>query len=73
MVCDRRLFLAAVAALPAFSMARADDSAAAVAAVKQFQDGQQEILPKIGQMSVKERYDALRPPIGATFDLPAMA
>ncbi len=76
MVCDRRLVMAALAALavlPAFSMARADDSADAVAAVKQFQDGQLGIVQKLGQMNVKQRYDALRPAIGATFDLPDMA
>jgi phospholipid transport system substrate-binding protein len=73
MVCDRRLFLAALAVLPALSAARADDAAEAVAAVKQFQDGQLEIIPKIGQMSVKQRYDALRPAISATFDLPDIA
>ena len=73
MVCDRRLVLAALAVLPALSVARADDSAAAVAAVKQFQDGQSGIIGKLGEMSVKQRYDALRPAIGATFDLPDMA
>ncbi len=73
MVFDRRNFLTVVALLPALSAARADNSADALAAVKQFQDGQQEIIPKIGQMSVKQRYDALRPAIGSTFDLPAMA
>lgn len=73
MVCDRRLVLAAFAVLPAFSMARADDSAEAVAAVKKFQDGQLAIVQKLGQMNVQQRYDALRPAIGATFDLPDMA
>ncbi|MCI4678895.1 ABC transporter substrate-binding protein [Rhodoblastus acidophilus] len=73
MVCDRRFFLAALAVLPALSAARADDAAEAVAAVQQLQDSQLEIIPKIGQMSVKQRYDALRPPIGATFDLPDIA
>ncbi len=73
MVFDRRMVLAALAVLPAFSMARADDSADAVAAVKQFQDGQLGIIQKLGQMNVKQRYDALRPAIGATFDLPGMA
>jgi phospholipid transport system substrate-binding protein len=72
MVFDRRFFLAALATLPAFS-ARADDSAEAVAAVKQLQDGQLEVIQKLGQLSVKQRYDALRPAIGATFDLTAMA
>jgi phospholipid transport system substrate-binding protein len=80
MVFDRRRFLAAavtsggLAAALAFSgPARADDSADAVAAVKQLQDGQLEVIQKLGQMSVKQRYDALRPSIGATFDLPAMS
>jgi phospholipid transport system substrate-binding protein len=72
MVFDRRFFLAALATLPAFA-ARADDSAEAVAAVKQLQDGQLEVIQKLGQLSVKQRYDALRPAIGATFDLTAMA
>jgi phospholipid transport system substrate-binding protein len=72
MVFDRRFFLAALAILPAFA-ARADDSAEAVAAVKQLQDGQLEVIQKLGQLSVKQRYDALRPAIGATFDLTAMA
>jgi ABC-type transporter MlaC component len=77
MVFDRRLFLAALAVLPALSFAppaaRADDSADAVAAVKTLQDGQLEIIQKLGQLSLKQRYDTLRPAIGATFDLPAMA
>lgn len=73
MVFDRRFFLAALATLPAFGAARADDSAEAVAAVKQLQDGQLEVIQKLGQLSVKQRYDALRPAIGATFDLAAMA
>jgi phospholipid transport system substrate-binding protein len=73
MVFDRRFFLAALATLPAFAVARADDSAEAVAAVKQLQDGQLEVIQKLGQLTVKQRYDALRPAIGATFDLPAMS
>ncbi len=73
MVCDRRVFLGALAVLPAFAAARADDSAEAVAAVKQLQDGQLEIIQKLGQLSVKQRYDSLRPAIGATFDLAGMA
>jgi phospholipid transport system substrate-binding protein len=73
MVFDRRFFLAALATIPAFAAARADDAAEAVAAVKQLQDGQLEVVQKLGQLSVKQRYDALRPAIGATFDLPAMA
>jgi phospholipid transport system substrate-binding protein len=72
MVFDRRFFLATLATLPAFA-ARADDSAEAVAAVKQLQDGQLEVIQKLGQLTVKQRYDALRPAIGATFDLTAMA
>jgi phospholipid transport system substrate-binding protein len=73
MVFDRRSILAALATLPAFAAARADDSAEAVAAVKQLQDGQLEVIQKLGQLTVKQRYDALRPAIGATFDLPAMS
>jgi phospholipid transport system substrate-binding protein len=73
MVFDRRSILAALATLPAFTAARADDSAEAVAAVKQLQDGQLEVIQKLGQLTVKQRYDALRPAIGATFDLPAMS
>lgn len=77
LVLDRRAVLGALAILPALGAvqgaARADNSADAVAAVKQLQDGQLEVIQKIGQMSVKQRYDALRPAIGATFDLPAMA
>lgn len=45
----------------------------AVAAVRQFQDGQQAILPKLSEMTVQQRYDALRGPIGATFDLLGLA
>jgi phospholipid transport system substrate-binding protein len=73
MVFDRRTVLAALTLLPAASMARADDSAEAAAAVKEFQDGQLGIIRKLGGMSVRQRYDALRPAIGATFDLPDMA
>lgn len=65
-------FLAALTVLPTFA-ARADQSADAIGAVKQLQDGQLEVIQKFGQMSLRQRYDALRPAIGATFDLPAMA
>jgi phospholipid transport system substrate-binding protein len=76
MAFDRRGLFAALAVLPALLFApvaaRADDSAA-VAAVKTLQDGQLDIIQKLGQLSIKQRYDALRPAIGATFDLQAMA
>lgn len=76
MVCNRRALLSIALTAPMLASAfsrpvRAEEPA--VAAVRQFQDSQQAILPKLGEMSVKQRYDALRAPIGATFDLPGIA
>lgn len=76
MVFNRRALLAAAWTAPVLAsgfsvMAHAEEPA--VAAVRQFQDGQQAILAKLGEMSVKQRYDALRGPIGATFDLSGVA
>jgi phospholipid transport system substrate-binding protein len=73
MAFNRSLFLAALICLLGLAPARADSSAEAIGAVKQLQDSQLEVIQKIGQMSLRQRYDALRPPIKATFDLPMMA
>lgn len=76
MVCDRRFFLVASLSLAAFGRAWAQDASSAedaVAVVKTLQDGMAEVVRKVASLSLGQRFDALRPAIGASFDLPAMA
>ena len=48
----------------------ADD---AIALVKGLQDGQIDVVRRASELTLRQRFDGLRPPIGAAFDLPAMA
>jgi putative membrane protein len=55
------------------SAAQAESADDAVALVKGLQDGQIDVVRRAAQLSLRQRFDQLRPPIGAAFDLPAMA
>jgi phospholipid transport system substrate-binding protein len=55
--------------MPAFA-AEADD---AVAVVRKLQDSQIEVLSRGKTMTLRQRFDALRPALGAAFDLEGMA
>ncbi len=74
---DRRSFLAGVAffaCLPALVAATAEGAdAAAAEVVKGLQDSMLGVIRNVSTSSLRQRFDALRPAIGATFDLPAMA
>jgi phospholipid transport system substrate-binding protein len=76
MVSDRRRFLVAALSLAAFGRAWAQDAPSAedaVDVVKTLQDGMAEVVRKVASLSLRQRFDALRPAIGASFDLPSMA
>jgi phospholipid transport system substrate-binding protein len=53
--------------------AQAESADDAIALVKGLQDGQIDVVRRASQLSLRQRFDQLRPPIGAAFDLPAMA
>ncbi len=73
MVSDRRSFLVAVSSLAVFGGARAQNADDAVAVVKALQDSMTEVVGHVADLSLRQRYDSLRPAIGAAFDLPSMA
>lgn len=80
MVSDRRSVLVAALCLAVFGGAKAQRAAAAVegaddavSVVKTLQDAMTEILGHIADLSLRQRFDSLRPAIGAAFDLPSMA
>ena len=76
MVCDRRVFLVAALSLATFGRAGAQDPQGAqdaVAVVKTLQDGMADVIRNVARLSLRQRFDALRPAIGASFDLPSMA
>ncbi len=73
MVSDRRSFLVAVSCLAVFGGARAQNADDAVAVVKALQDSMTEVVGHVADLSLRQRYDSLRPAIGAAFDLPSMA
>ena len=69
---DRRVLLglfACLAALPAC----ADDSDEAIAVVRKLQDSQLDVLRQGANMTLRQRFDVLRPALGAAFDLEGMA
>lgn len=77
---DRRIFLGLLAGLPSLAAqaqaARASESSdadAALAVVRTLQDSQVEVLSHAAKMSLQQRFDALRPALGAAFDLDGMA
>ncbi len=51
----------------------ADSADDAIALVKGLQDGQIDVVRRASELTLRQRFDGLRPPIGAAFDLPAMA
>ncbi len=53
--------------------ARAADSDQAIAIVEKLQNSQIDILRQAGKLSLKQRYDALRPALGEALDLDGMA
>lgn len=69
---DRRIFLGLLAGLPAFA-AHASDADAAVAVVQKLQDSKTDLLSRASKMTLQQRFDALRPALGAAFDLDGMA
>jgi phospholipid transport system substrate-binding protein len=71
-VPDRRVFLALLASLPAFA-ARAADAEGAMEVVRKLQDSQIEVLRRGDKMTLRQRFDALRPALDAAFDLAGMA
>ena len=83
MAFDRRAFLVGAALLSASSFAAssfaapgdasAQGSGDAAAVVKNLQRSMLDVIRNAAHISLRKRYDALRPAIGATFDLPAMA
>ncbi len=70
---DRRWFLLGAACLPALGAARAQSAGDAAGVVKGLQDSMLGVVQHTAAMSLRQRFDALRPAIGASFDLPAMA
>jgi len=73
---DRRFFLAGAAlfaCLPALVAAPAEGADDAAAVVKSLQDSMLGVIRNVATSSLRQRFDALRPAIGASFDLPAMA
>ncbi len=74
---DRRLFLIGMACAPAFgavfSAAWAQSADDATGVVKGLQDGMLGVIRNVGQKSLRQRFDVLRPAIGSAFDLTAMA
>lgn len=82
MAFDRRAFLvgatlSGAALLSTASFARPADAAPesgdAASVVKNLQRSMLDVIRNAAHISLRKRYDALRPAIGATFDLPAMA
>lgn len=73
MVCDRRFFLVATVSLAALGRAEAQDAQDAVGVVKTLQDSMAEVIRNVASLNLAERFEALRPAIGASFDLPSMA
>ena len=76
MVSDRRLFLVAALFLTTFGRVEAQSPQSgqdAVGVVKTLQDGMVEVIAHAADLSLRQRFDALRPAIGAAFDLSAMA
>jgi phospholipid transport system substrate-binding protein len=83
MVSDRRFFIGAAVFLMAFGPAEAQESQLvapealsmqeAVGVVKRLQDGMAEVVGHVAELNLRQRFDALRPAIGAAFDLPSMA
>jgi phospholipid transport system substrate-binding protein len=71
-VFDRRVFIALGASLFAVS-ARAADADEASAIVQKLQDSQIDVLRRAGKLTLQQRFDALRPALGAAFDLDGMA
>ncbi|MBB4197812.1 hypothetical protein CCR94_11700 [Rhodoblastus sphagnicola] len=69
---NRRVFLAFVASLPAFS-AHAGEADEAIAVVRKLQDSQIDVLRRAAQLTLKQRFAALRPALDAAFDLEGMA
>jgi putative membrane protein len=63
--------LSPVTLMPGAAQAESADDA--IALVKGLQDGQIDVVRRAAQLSLRQRFDQLRPPIGAAFDLPAMA
>ena len=70
---DRRIFLGLLAGLPVFAARAADADDAAVALVQKLQDSQIDVLRRATKMTLKQRFDALRPALAAAFDLDGMA
>ena len=74
---DRRAVLglfACLPALPALTLAaRAADSDEAIAVVRKLQDSQLDVLRQGAKMTLRQRFDVLRPALGAAFDLEGMA
>jgi phospholipid transport system substrate-binding protein len=73
---DRRFFLvgaAFFACLPTLVAATAEGADDAAAVVKGLQDSMLGVIQNVATSSLRQRFDALRPAIGATFDLRAMA
>jgi phospholipid transport system substrate-binding protein len=82
MASDRRTLLVAAPLWAFFGAAKAQtaqnsqnpqNSQDAAAVVKTLQDGMTGVLAHVSDLSLRQRYDALRPAIGASFDLPSMA
>ncbi len=75
MAFSRRALLIAAALLPALGAARAEGALDRdpVTLVRSLQDGQLGVVRRAAQMSVAQRFDALRPAIAASFDLAAVA
>jgi phospholipid transport system substrate-binding protein len=55
------------------SAAWAESADDAIALVRKLQDGQISIVSRAAELNLRERYDGLRPAIGAAFDLHGMA
>ena len=70
---DRRFLLVGTACLVGFGGAKAQNVGDASAVVKTLQDGMIDVLRRASELSLRQRFDALRPAIGASFDLTAMA
>ncbi len=73
MVFDRRSIFIAAACFSAFGAARAQNADDASSVVKTLQDGMILVVRRSAELSLRQRFDLLRPAVGAAFDLTAMA
>ena len=76
MVFDRRSLLAAAASLLAWGGAKAQNAqntGDAASVVKTLQDGMIDVVSRASELSLRQRFDLLRPAICASFDLTSMA